>query len=209
MEEMFENCPSLNEEFPSQPDQQHGQEVSKRLTCLRCARIDFSKMDHRERKATKYSFRLGSSSDMTMDPSCPSCKIFSLLLCRFSQSSNGIEHFESTFHLFPFRTSTLYINEYRAKIPPTDDTVSFLITDTAYQFQYQVQSDGLRRANALGYVGPAIRGSSDTRFSVRPINPLVDIRIMKSWLKYCCSNHGNTCSPTAKLPLRHIRVIDC
>lgn len=69
----------------------------------------------------------------------------------------------------------LYIHEYKAKkkgsILPANDTLSFHITDTAYQFQYQVWWYAVPRVDALIYLGPAIQGSSDTTFGNRSINP--------------------------------------
>jgi len=61
------------------------------------------------------------------------------MLTKFRRQKNRPLRSESTIDKFHFKTSALYINEYRAKrflIPPADDTISFLITDTAYQFQY-------------------------------------------------------------------------
>jgi hypothetical protein len=152
------------------------------------------------------SVKLGKFSQITLEPSCPLCNLFSCITDRF----NNVSDEDWIFYLCPFYTSKLYAVDWRwsPSIPEIYETVSFCILDER-TFQDTSRASQQELVRASGWISPAATSGTDRQFTARWLNPFIEFENLRAWLNFCDLYHTEICVTSDPRPIRSLRVIDC
>lgn len=86
--------------------------------------------------------------------------------------------------------------------------VSFCVLDER-TFQDTNRAFQLELVRATGYISPSITLEIVRQFNTRPLEPLINFKILQAWLDFRNVYHTETCIISNLRPMRSFRVIDC
>ena len=223
--EAFEECsssPHLIHHPPNgTPITAFAASTSSQSLCQKCASIDFSRVKPNPREWKWSALRLGTLSEIVLEPECPLCQLFSSMasLTQLGDSQN----LNTIFHLCSFYTSAMYGHKWRntRSLYNVLDSTSFAIIDEQslndnekwFGKERKLSNDlwvsrtAIQRSGWLTPVNVSERVSH--RFAANLLGAEVDFGILKGWLDFCAIHHVDTCALINQRPLVGLRVIDC
>jgi hypothetical protein len=165
--------------------------------------------------------RLGSLSEIALEPECPLCQLFSSMASLTQQGDS--QNLDTVFHLCSFYTSAMYGHKWRKTrtLYNVLDSTSYAIVDSESLHDREnwfakerkmsnnlwVSRTAIQRS---GWLTPAkVSETVSHRFAANLLKAHVDFGILKGWLDFCSINHVDTCALLNQRALLGLRVIDC
>jgi hypothetical protein len=176
--------------------------------CQRCAGIDFGKIIPRRRGTSTGAVKLGTASDIAVNPSCSLCLLFSH---NYHQRQFCVD--DQVYYLYPFYTSHIYAYRwiYGPGLQGIPKTISFTVVE-GRDIQSMLSGNAWVMRDTIkgtGWISPIATSSTDSGFAGRELGQKVDFALIKGWLDFCTTNHRETCGIISSRVMLPIRVIDC
>ena len=225
-ETLEEHRPPVSHVLPHEPPNEtaataHAVSTSTQQLCPKCASIDFSRVKPNPREWKWSALRVGTLSEIILEPDCPLCQLFSSMASLTQQG--GSQNLNTIFHLCSFYTSAMYGHKWRhtRSLYNVLDSTSFAIIDEHalndkekwFGKERKLSNDLWVSRTAIqrsGWLTPAnVSKKVSHRFAANLLGVEVDFGILKGWLDFCGINHVNTCALVNQRPLMGLRVIDC
>ena len=195
--------------------------MSTQSLCPKCASLDFGQIKPNPREWIRSSLRVGTLSDIVLEPECPLCQLFSSMASLTLPGDS--QNLATVFRLCSFYTSAMYGYKWRntRSLYNVLDSTSFAVIDehslhdreTYFTKERKLSNDLWVSRTVIqrsGWLTPVNNPESVShRFAANLLGAEVDFGIVKGWLDFCATNHVDTCSFITQRPLLGLRVIDC